>query len=222
MAYDLGGGGGTAGDVVEGSRFSLSKPYELTGAPTPEMIRQLNEMLGELYFAANRIDEVGLQGPSSATDGNLAVFDGTTGQKVRDGGVQTVSTLRTRTVVTDAQIQSLNTSPVEVIAAPGAGKFIVVIGCALIKESSAGAYGTSPNISLRWSGASADLTTAKSSGLNAANKTMERLGLPATDVGDTTDITDTAVVVRLAADVTGGNAANYLVVETVYFLAEDE
>lgn len=141
----------------------------------------------------------------------------------QSGGLATMSgdMVVVRVSLTNAQIQSMNTTPITIVAAPGAGKYIVIIGCAVIKETTAGAYSATPNWSLRWSGVATELTTPKSLGLNAANKTWERIGIQATDVGDTTDVTNLAVVSRLTADVTGGDAANYVVVKVAYFVMDD-
>ena len=199
--YDTGGGGGRVETITENSRITLAKPYDVASEWSPDTAQKINEMLQQLYEAAGKVeDEV---------------------EEIQAATTVSADVLKVRISLTDAQIQSLNTAPVTVIAAPGAKKYVVPIGCGVIKDTSAGAYSATPNFSLRWSGVSHELTTPKSLGLNAANKTWERIGIQATDIGDTTDITNLAVVARLTADVTGGNVVNYAVIEAVYIVVTD-
>lgn len=146
MAYDTGGGGGVATTLIESTRFSYSKPYDLVGEATPESLQQINEMLRELYTAANRTDDAGLKVTGTVTDGNLVVFDGATGTQVRDGGATTGAILVSHTVITDAQMKLLLTTPIELIAAPGAGKVIDIIAnrwsCNITANGSVSVTGT--------------------------------------------------------------------------------
>lgn len=48
--------------------------------------------------------------------------------------------LKATTTLTDAQIKALPTTPITLIAAPGAGNFIKILGGTVIKDSAAGAY----------------------------------------------------------------------------------
>jgi len=90
--YSQGGGGGIAGDGTVPDQFALDKPYDISGDPTAEKMQQIDEMLRYLYTAITRaqdgLDATGagdVVGPSSAVDGDVVKFSGTTGKLIADG-----------------------------------------------------------------------------------------------------------------------------------------
>lgn len=70
-------------------------------------------------------------GPASAADGHLAVFDGTTGKLIKDGGAVPSgggAALSTGDIsISSAQLLTAFSDPVLLIAAPGVGKQIKVL-----------------------------------------------------------------------------------------------
>lgn len=97
MAFEQGGGGGKSPSITANTAHALAKPYELSGEMTPEKMSQLDEMLALLFESAkfSAADIVTLDaesgsgdvvGPSGATDGRIAEFDGTTGKLIADSG----------------------------------------------------------------------------------------------------------------------------------------
>jgi len=122
-------------------------------------------------------------------------------------------------LLSDAQIKSLNSVPVEIIAAQGVSQYTHIISCFTIKDSAAGAYNTASNFSLRYSGGGVDLTTPVSLYQGSANKRWQNSAIPS--AGNTSDESNTAVVAYQAADLTGGNAANYLRIRAVYSVVDD-
>jgi hypothetical protein len=86
-----------------------------------------------LQLLAKAIDAGGggsgnVTGPASATDGHLAVFDGPTGKAIKDGGVVPGGGDLSATVsITQSDLTTLHSSPVEIIAQPIAGKVIFII-----------------------------------------------------------------------------------------------
>lgn len=198
MAFPQGGGGGKAPGFTLNNAHALSKPYELSGEMTPEKTAQLDEMLQLLFnsmrFSASDIstlqtsvEEAGggsgdVVGPSSATDGriaefdgatgklladsgkltadvvtgpgsagddNIATFDGVTGKIIQDSGID-ISTLSALTAsyfvvqktLTEAEIESPNTSPIQLVAGV-AGSVIFPVWC-MVKIAVSAGYGGSP------------------------------------------------------------------------------
>jgi len=132
----------------------------------------------------------------------------------------TAEVLKARVVITDAQIKSLNTVPISIVVAPGASKMLAPISIWLIKESTAGVYSSAVSIRLRWTGITNDLVTAASMNLATANKTIARFGIAAISSVALNPF-NLALEISSSADVTGGNAANYLAVEIVYTIFSD-
>lgn len=73
-------------------------------------------------------------GPGSATSGNFASFNGTTGKIIQDSGFSSGSfatvggsVVRVTTTLTEAQFEASNTTPVTLVAAQGSNTVIVPI-----------------------------------------------------------------------------------------------
>lgn len=159
-------------------------------------------------------------GPASATDGHLAIFDGTTGKLIKDGGALgtiTGGTIAVASVnLTDAQIKSLNTSPVAMVGAPGVGQYILPLFLVGSSDTTATAYSASPGISLRFANGTADVTDQLSYNLGTTT-TLVRFHTPVQSSPATgSKPTNQALNAFSSADVTGGNAANFLKLRLVY------
>jgi len=128
------------------------------------------------------------------------------------GGDIKVATL----ALNDAQIKSLNSVPVQIIAAPGSNIYTVVLGCFVVKDTSAGAYNTASNFSLRYSGVTVDLTSPMSLFQASANYRWQLAAMA--NIGTTSVDSNKAVVAYQAADLTSGNASNYYKIIAVYTL----
>lgn len=121
--------------------------------------------------------------------------------------------------LTDAQIKTGNTVPVEIVPAQGSGKQILILGCISIKECTAGIYSVTSNLRIRYAGNPTDLIPVQAMFFTSANKAYKISPLQAG--GNTTLGLNTAVQVSLSADSTGGNAANYLTVGVAYTVLTD-
>lgn len=133
------------------------------------------------------------------------------------GFTPTTQDLRVASItLADADIKTLSSVPVNTVAAPGSGFVVMPVMFSIQKNFAAGAYGSNPNIFLRWAGVALDLTTAISLTFTAADS---RISAAVNSFAATTSSADNkALVVRSTADVTGGNAANTLKVSVVYYL----
>lgn len=154
MAYDIGGGGGRSQTDIVSDRIAFAKPHDIYGEWSSDVAQKLNEMLDDLYNIANRTDDVGVKGPSSAVDGNIAIFDGPTGKIIKDGGTAAHLLIASKPL-TEAEIEALNTTPIEIIAAPGNGRIIVPVHC-LVKVVLTTTYSTNPNFNLNHNGNTAN------------------------------------------------------------------
>lgn len=118
--------------------------------------------------------------------------------------------------LTDAQIKTLNSVPVQIIAAPGANKFIVPITFAGFLDASAGAYNLNNSVNLRFaSGFASDLVSGLSLRMSTAAQTWAKCADANNSI--TSSPINIAVNVRLGADLTGGNVANSMKLQVGYW-----
>ena len=75
--------------------------------------------------------------------------------------------LKTNRVLTSAEILALNTTPIELIAAPGAGKMIQLISYAAFLDFNSVAYATNLAFRIIYAGSSEVIVQANSSFINA-------------------------------------------------------
>jgi hypothetical protein len=126
---------------------------------------------------------------------------------------------RAQVIYNDTQIKAANTTPVEVIPAPGANLLVSLFAMHSVKQTTAGGYASNPNWSARYDGVATDLCTAQSITITAADKRYRKF--TTSDHNITSPPFNTRVMIRGSADTTGGNAANYIVFELVYSLITD-
>lgn len=146
-----------------------------------------------------------------------AAGDAAAGKFLKADGTFVAPDVRTAVVtLTHAQVGGLGTTPVALVAAPGAGLVVVPVSVALSTDFTAGVY-NDPTLRVRYAGDTTDLVTAFAGVLNNATKrTLVRNPL---DVAIGTSVVANAAL-QLSTDVavTGGNAANQLRVRVTYTL----
>jgi len=129
-----------------------------------------------------------------------------------------LSQLFTATVIlTDAEIKSLNTSPKEIIPAPGVGKIVIPLGMQWVSNFTV-VYNAASTVGLRPNGVALALTTLTSLLQNA---TPRRYGFfPAILVGNTgiASVENLSIVLFQSANITGGDPANSLSVIVPYYI----
>ena len=143
MAYEQGGGGGKAPGFTPITAHALSKPYDLTGDMTSEKMAQLDEMLELLFrstrFTAETVEAGGagdVVGPSSAVDGNIAEFDGTTGKLIADGGKATADVVTGPASATADRVAVFNGTTGKIIKDGGSTIADIVGGGAVVSVTS--------------------------------------------------------------------------------------
>ena len=139
------------------------------------------------------------------------------------------------TTLTDAQIKTLPSSAVELLAAPGAGKAIVVLSAILVIDTMAGVYtncdGTTCKLSLNYENDNEDPATQPADenselflSITPAVSSAQLLpaGAHQTYANVNNDIDNKGIAIGLdngiSGNLTGGNAANSLTVSVVYIV----
>lgn len=227
---DPGSGGGSATNLTENSAYALDMPYDVSGQPSSEKMQQIAEMLEMLFrngtLSASAIATLvtlisgsgsgDVTGPSGAVDGNVAVFNGVTGKIIKDGGAigaingSPVGGIlkQTQVTVTNAQMKSLNTSPVDVITAPGAGKIVIPVMCWVHSVVVTG-YNTSNSCSLRYNGIAVDIGNAQTLASTIAEDSYKYISIQGTNFNSSgSSPVNTKVQLRATGDLTLGAVGN--------------
>lgn len=119
-----------------------------------------------------------------------------------------------------AAINTLNSVPVEVVAAPGASKIVVPVRVMWWVTRTASAFSATPSFSLRWAGIATDLFTGVSFFLTTASAGETFRDQVRTDINfgyGGSDPRNLALQVRASADSTGGTGTVRLSV--LYYIA---
>lgn len=166
---------------------------------------------------------IGPTGPSGAVGPMYPPMDGDDGMDGFNVGVsQNVITpglfLASRSI-TDTEIKSLSTVPIEVVAAQGATKVVIPIALGFRKKW-ANTYSAARTFQLRYAGIATDLMAAALNPSNTTNFAWGRSLIASAMVADGTDVRNTGVVIRSNGDVTGGDASNTLEVSVWYTVQE--
>jgi hypothetical protein len=176
-------------------------------------------------------------GTASNVSGTPALPDGTTAttQAASDNSTKLATTAYTDAVavnpkvklfraylrVTDAQIKALNSTPIQIIAAPGNNLLIVPIRMVTtIHVVAGGGYNSSQSVSIRYNGIATDIV-AGYGGVNstAANdRTSHAIPIVAFQATDNSHAENLAINVFGSGDRTGGNASNYMDVWVYYWV----
>lgn len=171
-------------------------------------------------------------GPASATDGDIALYNGATGKLIKDSGV-TYAALDTRVTsvetiaaaslvslsltINDSTIKALNTTPQVIVTGVG-GKTIVPVFWCTKKGPWANAYSANPSFRIRFAGIATDILTniAPSIGGTGFNYVQA--------VNASPSLTTSAVGLNLqlssSADVTsvGDTTTNTVVIQLAYYV----
>lgn len=126
------------------------------------------------------------------------------------GGTTTIVSVR----ISDAQWKSLNTVPVQVVAAPGNANYIIApVQITGYKSFTGGTYSVARNPRFRHANSAFDLITLSLTNSTNIQVVMGNLLAGGTDA---VDVRNQAIEISHSGDVTGGNAANFLEVMITY------
>lgn len=259
MAFPTNYGGGKASVFADNSTFVTDKPYDVGANWNQDTADQINEMLDILFKTQRQINNAGttfVKGPSSSTDGDVALFSGVTGGLLKDAGYkgsvlahgpgasttndivvfsgtdgitladsgQTIASITgsvswQKTVLTNGQILTAHSVPIQLVAAPGSGKAVVPLVWYMREDSSAGAYSANPTFNVQYVGNATALLSGITPNLNSGDKrwaTGNQSGWGPL----TFNPENVAVNVQSTADVTGGNAANTILIMLGYLISQ--
>lgn len=158
----------------------------------------------------------GIQGPS----GQPIVIPGIDGEDAEPilipglqgiqgiAGANGVGDLLLATVpLSDAAIKTISSVPIQVVAAPAAGKIIIPIMGIYYFNITAN-YSNNPTLTLQWNGSSINLTSAATSSINAiSEKFASHIFILFNVVASTFDPRAKSLVLKGTADPTGAGAA---------------
>ncbi len=151
---------------------------------------------------------------SEITLGSNLSMSGTTLSASSDA---TTAVQKARVVLTDSQIKTLNSVPVQLVAAPGSGKIITIYSIMSQKDASGGAYSASSTVTFAY-GTTQNIQTWAAQLATADRRWQWGCPVLTTNTGD---IRNKAIMMSIGADVTGGNAANFIAVEVTYSIFVD-
>lgn len=227
MPVNQGGGGGRAGDDLTNDLYALEQPYELSGEMTAEKTAQLNEMLIGIYRSMRRAEEA-TRANDEALDALRNEFDGL-GESLEIA----------HHTYTQAQILAGNTTPQEIVPAPGPGLIVVPMWAMSVKPDwSPGtqvgfnwAYADNRTFQLYYTSGPTGTTLLRSAlavGLQAPNTQLDSLGervfwsdclawaIGQTDANPTHSVVNSALQLKANGDTTLGDTYQVFEVFVAY------
>ena len=183
-AYTIGGGGGPAGASTSVGH-ALDKPYDLYWPLTADQVQSINEMLDLLFKSVTK----------SASD-IVTTHASVTSE------LQVV-----RQTITAARFNTLNSSEITLVAAPGVRRLHLPLQWVYEQSIEADTFSVAPTLEIRYDGLNALAIVTNRAISNAANRQeIDHLGSTGYSVIiPTTDVRNKALKLRTTADSTGGS-----------------
>ena len=200
MSVTVGGGGGVAGGTTS-DEYALAQPHQISGGtPLAEMAEQINQNFEVLFKALVRTKDDA--DDLSDTVGSLSF---------------TADLLVVTRTLTNAEILALGTTPITIVPAPSAGKWLVPVSFAIEKKILA-VYSLATSWNFRYVNGSDNLQGSAIAPL--LNSTTARWIVGTfSDNGAAVTATDPDAqgIKLLGTDTTGGNAADAISVSVCYY-----
>lgn len=199
MAYLPQSGGGRAAGFDTSEDLLLSKPYDLQGTLSPDQVQALNEMLENLYKLgardAGRIDSI-----------NLAISNILSALAILQAGSGSAGLLfQASKSLTFTQLQTLNSAPVQIVPAPGAGLAIHVMSWTLEQTMGGTTFSAGPIMSPRYVGSSAPVCTELSISNSANRYLFSWAPINSSSLGAGVAPSNKAIMIAATADVSNGS-----------------
>lgn len=118
--------------------------------------------------------------------------------------------------LTQAQIQALNSTPISIVAAQGAGTVIEPLACAVFLDHNGTTYATANNVRLKHSGQSNLLMSSSTGFIDATADRYEKMVVATTDATNQRMFANTALVVDADADAT--NNGGTITIDLLYII----
>lgn len=186
-----------------------------------QKIEELSASLGNRNAVSSSSGGGDVFGPNIAVNNDIAVFDGTTGKLIKDGGTTIASIINQITIggsplatnglqfvtFNGVPVDSLNSSPLTIVGS-GAPNFMIWPVYAALAVTQSVAYGASPTFRWRYSGFATDILTPTTSDLaNNRNKVYQFVPANQQFFGaNVTNVNSKSFELSLSADPTGGVA----------------
>lgn len=226
--FNFGGGGSPAGaDAADASLdLSLAYPFELTWPLTADSVANLNDALRLLFqYSIGDINTRKLIGRAASGKGKAQEISigsnltlSSAGTLSASGGTSALS--QASLTISTVQLGTLNSVPLTIVAAPGAGIAIVPLHAAITVVKTVASGGPSPSISTRIEGIAQDNITAMVLDLANAPRTLFNSAVnPNSSMTSATfaNMTNKALTVRTTSDSIGSTDA-VIQFSVVYYL----
>jgi len=214
-----------AGDV-DGPASAVTDRVATFDGTTGKLIKDGGSTIADI-IAAGGGGSGDVVGPASAVNSNLALFDGSTGKLIGDSGFSIASLVAglatpkiLRINISNAQMQTWSSVPLELIPAPGANKINVILHHSVETNSTVNP-GSTPTASVFYNGDTTNLLVGTWQGqFNVTGKRLLFDTPSATPqwVYSTFDPRNKSVVMKGSADLGGGTVT--LTITLAYYVAD--
>lgn len=118
--------------------------------------------------------------------------------------------------LTQAQIQALNTTPISLVVAQGAGTVIEPLACAVFLDHNGTNYATANNVRIKHSGQSNLMMSSSTGFIDATADRYEKMVVATTDATNQRMFANTALVIDADADATANGGT--ITVDLLYIV----
>lgn len=209
-----------AANAVTNAKLAEMATLTIKGNNTGGTTEPLDLTAAEVTAILNVFSDV-LQGLVPASGGGTTNFLRADGTWAAAGGGGGGDLLLATVDIDNTEILSLNSVPIEIIAAPGANMIAVPVQLSIFMNNPVG-YSTTAGLRLRYNGITTELVSAIAAISGIANdKYFIRNSIDISDLGATAnDYINKSIQLSSSTDVTGGDAANFIRISVAYYILD--